>query len=92
MEKNDDILLLIKAQNGDNDAFTELFKRKAKELRLAAHIVLHNEPETKKVVTETFLQLLTRKPKFENDETLDSWLRSAVKRNAMQTSKNAVIS
>ena len=83
--KKDDIRLVKLAQNGDHDAYKQLFERYHKRAISLAVGVVRNPEEAKDIVQEAFIKAHRYLPKFEGTSSFYTWFYRIVMNLSIDT-------
>jgi RNA polymerase sigma-70 factor (ECF subfamily) len=75
--------LILRAQNGDREAFGQLAQRYERSVFLTALRKLNNEAEAQELTQEVFVQALRKIRQLRDPECFSGWLRSMTRRMAI---------
>ncbi len=79
--------LVLRAKDGDADAFTELVKLSAPRLRGVAQLVLHDPDRAKDAVQEAFITAWKDMRALRDPDAWDAWLRRLTVRTCYRLAK-----
>ena len=79
--------LVLRAKDGDADAFTELVKLSAPRLRGVAQLILHDSDRAKDAVQEAFIAAWKDMRALRDPDAWDAWLRRLTVRTCYRLAK-----
>ena len=79
--------LVLRAKDGDADAFTELVKLSAPRLRGVAQLILHDSDRAKDAVQEAFIAAWKDLRALRDPDAWDAWLRRLTVRTCYRIAK-----
>ena len=72
----DDRDLIIRAQTGDLDAFSDLVKRYQGNVRACLLVRLHSKHEAEDLAQEAFITAFRKLDEFDEDKSFGPWIRT----------------
>ncbi|MCZ4102230.1 RNA polymerase sigma factor [Streptomyces sp. H39-C1] len=82
---SDDRLLVVRASEGDDDAFAVLVRRHSGPLLALAHHMLANQADAEDAVQDAFLSAWRRLPEFRRDASFSTWMYRIVTNRCLNT-------
>jgi RNA polymerase sigma-70 factor (ECF subfamily) len=81
--------LVVRAREGDRDAFTELVARSIGRLTAAARMILRDEYAAQDAVQETFIEAWRSLPGLREPDRFDAWIRRLLVRACFKGSRRS---